>query len=232
MQILENIGIQVGHVIERKRLEKAIDVATTALQRHVAQELHDTVAQELSGMSLIAESLRKAIVAGTARPEQAEELARHLEESNELVRQLSHGLMPVEVETGALFPALEQLARQCCKLHTIECRVTGEANLDLRSADTATHLYRIAQEAVQNAVKHGKPTRVEISLRQEGADVVLQIQDDGGGFPPNAEPKGGIGRQVMKHRASLVGGHLVLLSEPGVGVTVICRVKENDPVGV
>ncbi len=227
MEIMSNIGIQLGHAFQRQLLERAIDAATTKYQRYIAQELHDSVAQELTGCSMMAEVLREKIVSGDADEDLAEKLQFHLRAAGEEVRRLSHGLMPVVVDAEGLMRALEDLAGHAREWHSLQCEFHCEAPVAVENADVATHFYRIAQEALQNAAKHSRADHVDLTLRREGDDVVLLIQDNGKGV---CDPKSsdGQGLQIMRHRANLIGGEFDIRSSDGEGVTITCRVRQAE----
>ena len=227
MEIMTSVGIQLGHVFRRQRLERAIDTAATEYQRFIAQELHDGVAQELTGTTMLAEILQKSIADGKPDMELAQKLRQHLREAGEQVRQLSHGLMPVVVDAEGLMYALGNLAQQASEMYSLPCRFVCKSLVTLENAGVATHLYRIAQEALQNAAKHSQAKQVDLILRREGEDVLLIIHDNGTGIA-DAKDTTGQGWQIMQHRANLIGGELKIRSADNQGVTITCRVRQPD----
>ena len=228
LEILTNVGIQIGHVIERKELERSIDEVAIQQQRHLAQELHDSVAQDLAGAQMNVESMRQALLAGDVDPDQIKVLKEQLIRTSQKVRQISHGLMPVIVEAGGIIPALENLADQTREFYHIDCSFHGDDITDKQDNFVATHLYRIIQEAVQNAVKHGHARNIRIVLQKDGNEMAITVRDDGVGFPPEMPRKGGIGLQIMQHRASLIGARLSFESRLNLGVTLTCQFKKSS----
>ena len=228
MEVLTNVGIQLGHVLERKQLERAIAVSTAEQQRYIGQELHDNVAQDLTGSGMLAESLRlKLEQEKSPHAKDMSILVKYLRECVGNVRRLSHGLMPVVIDSEGLIHALRHLAEQTSELYRIKVLVLGEAEVNVNNNDTATHLYRIAKEAVQNAVKHASPKRVTIELHREGNAVVLVVADNGSGLQPGDSNEGGMGLRIMQYRADLIGGELEVTSQPGGGTVVTCRVQDT-----
>ncbi len=229
MEIMPNIGIQLGHVIERKQLEKAIDAATTEQMRYFAQELHDSIAQQLTGTTMMSQVLLEILQeAGSEQAPMVEKLGKNLREAHNQVRRLSHGLMPVEVDAEGLMQALGKLIRDSRSFSSIEFDFQCEEPITMENNEVATHLYRIAQEAIQNAIKHGNAKHITVVLNRDNKDVVLVIQDDGGGFSSSHKSTSGTGHRIMEHRAALISGQLQIESEEGVGVTVTCRVRQPN----
>jgi len=223
MEIMPDVGIQLGHVIERKRLEKEVADATSEQQRHLGRELHDSVSQELSGVGMMAQTLAKHLAgADWPQAESAQQLVDHLRGIAKQISRLSHGLMPVDVDAEGLMAALDQLAYRCDEMYEAQCEFQCRRRIAVADNDTATHLYRIAQEAIQNATKHGSPSRIEVKLEQDNSDVILTIQDDGSGLPADKGPAGA-GLRIMQYRANLIGARLKVDSQPSQGVTVTCR---------
>ena len=229
LEIAPAIGLQLAHCMERKRLEREIAEATAELQRHWGRELHDSVQQELTGISMIAQSLR------TSLDEQSSpfamrlgELVKHLQNAQDQVRRLSRGLMPVEVDAHGLRAALEELCESCSVLYSVPCEFYYPQPVAVENSDTAMHAYRIAQEAIQNAIKHAQPTRIDVSLLLEGDRIVLTISDNGGGFKQPAKSRRGTGQRIMQYRANLIGADLDIESHPGQGVVVTCSMRRKS----
>ena len=229
MEVVPAIGAQLAHVIERKRLEHEIAEATSEQQRRLGRELHDSVSQEVSGISMIAESLRQNLEEQSSpHAPRMGELVKHLQNALDQIRRLSRGLLPVEVDADGLRPALEDLAENCRQMYSVKCEFHCSAPVSIESNDTATHLYRIAQEAAQNAVKHGHPKRIDITLSVEHGDTILKVSDDGGGFKAKKSGKRGSGHRIMQYRANLIGADLQVESRDGKGVVVTCRMRRKS----
>lgn len=224
IEIMPDVGIQLGHVIERKSLEREVADAMAEQQRYFGRELHDSVSQQLTGVSMLAETLRKGLAAANSpRAEEAAALVQHIQDAHAQVRRLSRGLMPVEVDSNGLAVALEDLADYVRNTHRIDCRMSSDSPIEVKDNDVATHLYRIAQEAIQNAIKHGQPEHIEIELcRQEGA-LLLAIHNDGR-VVDNPQAHAGAGLKILRYRAGILGGTLEFDSRPESGTTVTCTV--------
>jgi PAS domain S-box-containing protein len=235
----------VRDLTERKRLEQEILEIAEREQRRIGQDLHDGLGQQLTGIAFLTKTLQHRL-STERRPEAADagEVARLLGGAIEQARALSRGLHPVEPKPEGLADALRSLAVDVSTMFNIRCLFgdgrTPENSRRLAVLDTlaATHLYRIAQEAVNNAVRHGKAKRVTISLKPAGdGGVTLSVEDNGVGLPPAPRGRGphaadvgvwhgrGMGLRTMNHRAHLIGATLeVGKSRPG-GVKVVCRLR-------
>src|SRR5262249_59706025 len=126
-------------------------------------------------------------------------------EAIELTRGLSRGLDPVEIERGGLAQGLRDLVAQTRSLTTTQCEYRGDAVVEIGDGFAATHLYRIAQEAITNAIKHGHAGAVDVSLERVNGRVRLTVRDDGVGIPEPAQRRLGMGLRIMAHRAAVMG---------------------------
>jgi two-component system, LuxR family, sensor kinase FixL len=147
----------------------------------------------------------------TGNPEaqqEAESIGGLLRDSMQDARILSRGLAPVDLEASGLMSALDQLATSCGQLYGVDCQFRYDRPVLIGSRETATHLYRIAQEAINNAIKHGHAKTIVIGLRHAGAETLLTVTNDGLPFPSDAERRGGVGLQIMRYRADMIGATL------------------------
>lgn len=152
-----------------------------------------------------------------------------LDEGIEQTRMLAKGLLLAEVEREGLGVALEEFAAETSRVSKVECSVRCQGRLALDEGGTATHLFRIAQEATRNAVRHGRVHRVEITAVQEGGTLLLSIRDDGSGLPPEGQRGAGLGLRIMAHRAAILGAHFSVTDRPGGGTLVECRLNQPLP---
>lgn len=207
----------------RKQLEQEILEASERERRRIGRDLHDGLGQRLTALELCAQGLVET-VSGLSQPagQSLRFLAQHLREAVAQTRQLSHGLSPVSLEAGGLMHALLELAESTLALTGVECQFVSSKIRDLPAASTASHLYRIAQEAVANALKHGQPRRIVISLSQKRNRLVLEVLDDGRGFIVDRLAAEGLGLRVMRYRAGLFGGELQVKSALGKGTRITC----------
>ena len=215
----------VRDISERKRLEREILEISDQERRRIGQDLHDGLCQHLAGIELMSQVLQQKLSAKTKDGAvRAGDIARHVREAISQTRSLARGLTPVTLESEGLASALRELAANAEKLFGLECKIEcgpGVPNID---PAIATHLYRIAQEAVSNAVKHGKAPRVVIRLAVDPERLLLSVTDNGQGFPKVLPRDGGMGLRIMRYRAGMIGGLLSTESKQGGGTTVLCTV--------
>jgi PAS domain S-box-containing protein len=216
-------------ITERKRLEKEIIEISNREQHRIGQDLHDGLCQELAGIELMCQVLEQKLAAKSkVEAKQAGEMGRHIRDAISHTRKLARGLSPVELEANGFMSALNELAVNAQKLFHIECHFECPETVLIRNNVFATHLYRIVQEAINNAVKHGKAKRIFISLKPAGDRFVLNVTDDGVGFSNETKKSGGMGLHIMKYRASVLAAALEVRSGmDGVGTTVVCFFKKN-----
>jgi len=192
-------------------------------QRRIGQELHDDLGQHLTGIAFMSEGLRQKLTA-LALPEAqvATKITQFINESISKIRSLSQYLYPDEFKGMCLEQMLQQLAQNIELIYSIECRLVYDAACDIQDTETSLHLFRIAQEAVNNACKHGHPSLITLSvLRREGGNE-LQIADNGKGIVlTSLSSQNGLGMRTMQHRAELIGATLHI-STPTEGGTLVC----------
>lgn len=202
-------------------------------QARIGQELHDGLGQHLTGVAFLAKALaRKLADRGVPEAVDAEKLVQLINHSVSITRDLAHGLRPVGNEDNALMVALRQLAHDVSDLYHLDCRFVTDEPVLIKSPFVAHHLFRIAQEAVNNAIKHGFPALIVIELerqlnRRKQGQIVLRISNDGAAIPRDAESKGGMGLAGMKYRATLIGARLHLRRDRRPMVAVMTTVDET-----
>jgi signal transduction histidine kinase len=162
-----------------------------------------------------------------AEAKQVSEISGHIKEAIAHTRKLARGLSPVELEANGFVSALHELAAHVEELFRIECRFECAAPVSVRDNVAATHLYRIAQEAINNTVKHGKAKRVTISLKPNGEQITLTVTDDGAGFSNETKKNSGMGLHIMKYRAGVLNAPLEIRSAEGAGTTVTCLFRKD-----
>ncbi|MBI5689324.1 MAG: response regulator [Verrucomicrobia bacterium] len=211
---------------EYRRLEREI-VAISERERHsIGADLHDNLGQQLTALELMCTLAKED---ARPHPELAKRLdlmARMLREAVAQVRFLARGLVPVGAEPEALQVGLAGLAERTDALGRLRCRFDCPTPVSVADPFVAGHLYRIAQEAVNNAVKHAKARHAVIRLKQSGSELRLVVEDDGIGLPDrDGGPREGIGLGVMRHRASLIGAQLTLGTRRGGGCVIRCALR-------
>jgi PAS domain S-box-containing protein len=220
--------IAVRDITERRRLEAELLEISDREQQRIGHDLHDGLGQQLTGLEmknfLLLEDLSEPDLNAHREQlqNQAHQISVALRNCVTLTRALARGLAPVNVKAGGLIGALKELAHNTTLPGKIECRLVCRASLELDNSQIEGHLYRIAQEAVNNALKHAQPKHIRISLTHERGWLRLQIKDDGRGLPVRKKSKPGMGLEVMRHRAHVIGGVLEIESKPDHGVQVTC----------
>ena len=216
-------------ITKRKQLEKEIIEISNREQQRIGQDLHDGLCQELAGIEMMCQVLEQKLAAKSkTESKQAGEIAQHLREAMAHTRKLARGLSPVELEVNGFMSALHELAAHVQKLYRIDCRLECSKPVLVRDNVSATHLYRIVQEAINNAVKHGKAKHIVISLQPFGDKVVLSVTDDGIGFSNKTEKSSGMGMHIMQYRAGVVNAALdVRPRRDAPGTVATCIFDKN-----
>jgi two-component system CheB/CheR fusion protein len=219
-------------VEERRGLERQVLEIAAAEQRRIGQDLHDEVGQQLTGLGLLAENLLE-FFPNRSGPE-AKTMARIVEgmkRTVRVVRELSQGLIPVEVDPEGLMAALQDLAARTSDLHGVNCTFTCAAPVPVADNSVATQLYCIGREAVANCVRHAHAKNIRIALQERGGQVILRIEDDGIGMPaPVAEDKG-VGLRILRYRAALINAGVTIDTESAKGTVVTCALPGGSTGG-
>jgi signal transduction histidine kinase len=212
-------------VAERERLDREIATVADRERHRLGQELHDSLCQHLTGTALTAQSLRDKL-AGRFAPEvgEADKVIDYIEQGIDLSRNLARGFFAPELDAEGLAFALSSLAENMAERFQIPCTFFGEENVRVPDAIIATQLYRIAQEAVMNAIKHANASSVQIGLLKSEHDVTLKVDDDGIGLPIRLPEPQGLGLRLMSHGAGLLGADFKVSRNVSGGTSVICRV--------
>jgi len=214
-------------IYERSRLQKELLDAGEHERLRLGRDLHDDLGQLLTGIGFLSSAAEQKLL-GQSRPEAKElkEIRNLVQEATTKARILSLGLTPVSLGEGGLDAALHELAEVTQRVFGVPCAVRRDRSGDITDLHAATNLYRIAQEAISNAVRHGGARRIEISLAVRPENVTLSVRDDGSGFSERAGSDGssqhnGLGLSIMKYRADLLGGKLEIRTD-STGTTVTC----------
>lgn len=208
----------------REKLEAALLNAGEEDRRHMAAEVHDGLCQQLTAALLNCAVAERSGPHGQAVALDHIRLARTmLEQSIDEARSLVHRLAPLQMRGQNLPAALNSLAQQTQKSAEIQCTYDEQGDVGHLSPQAGSHLYRIAQEAVRNAVRHSQAKDVTISLCEGQQGIRLCILDDGVGIVPAApNPRAGMGMQTMRYRAGLIGAELTVENRPEGGLAVVC----------
>lgn len=215
-------------ITRRRRLERELLRISEREQRRIGMDLHDGLGQQITGIAMVnSVLLEKLRSRGLPEAQMAAELAALLQDAAMHLRRIARGLHPVVSDPEGLATALQRLvATGNPKAGEPVCRFECPAPVAVADELAATNLFRIAQEALQNALRHGKAKRVIVRLLRRDGQVVLEIQDDGGGMAPEAPDHDGLGLRSMRFRAETMSGVLEILRSPGGGTLVRCLVPE------
>jgi len=208
---------------ERKRLEKALLDVSEREQRRIGRELHDSIGQQLTGIAFMAKVLEHRLA--TKLPDEAAnvaEIAKLVKQAMDQTRGLAKGLHPVDLDAGSLMSALQEFAATTEHLFGICCTFKCDKPGPMDDATVVVHLYRIAQEAVTNAIKHGGAKNIQIELAYDGDNSVLAVRSDGLDFPGMQVKGTGMGLQIMNHRAEMIGGSLDIRKGDKGGTVMTC----------
>ncbi|HVE38351.1 MAG TPA: sensor histidine kinase [Planctomycetota bacterium] len=214
-------------LVESKRRLQEYAESVWEQHRRFSSELHDSLGQELTGLGFLSKSLTQSMQ-GTEGAAKAEQVKLAVERALEQIRGLAKGVMPVEREADGLMSALEQLARNISSVYGISCTFVHAGPVLLDDHTNASQLFRIAQEAITNAMKHAKPRSVTVSLEKNEDGIALKILDDGVGIPDAPEKSGkGSGLSIMKYRAAALGATLRIERNPPGGTLVSCFLPQR-----
>ena len=216
----------VRDVTDREMLEKEIVESSHRTQMRLGQDLHDGLGQHLTGISFLSKALERNL-ASQSRPEAAEaaEIGKLVLEALSQTRHLARGLFPVEVESSGLVPALRELTTNVEERCQVACCLECADHLAVNDPTLSMHLFRLVQEAINNAVKHGQARRVVVALQATNGRAVLSIADDGLGFPTDGSKSKGLGLRIMNFRAQKIGGTLDILPGENGGTVVSCSFR-------
>jgi len=224
--VLVRIWGSVVDVTERVRLERRMLSALEEQQQRIGRDLHDGVGQLMTGVRMLSQNLADTgFEPADPRKKQARRIAEFAEEASQHVSEIYRGLTPVQLHQEGLLAALDELAHTTDGLPEVTCTFDHDGGIDVTDHDATLHLYRIAQEATNNALKHADATHIRITFTHRDKRILLQVQDNGTGFDVNAKrSRSSIGLDSMVYRAHTVQADLTIDSSPGEGTTVQCRV--------
>jgi PAS domain S-box-containing protein len=225
-KVIRIVGI-AEDATERHRLEREILEISDREQARIGQDLHDGLCQQLVSLGFDTNSLEQQL-STRAVPEVAavQKMGQVLDDAIAEARALARGLFPVQLEADGLSLALQQLAAGVSARARVQCRVDCPQPVLVRDNTVATHLYRIAQEAVNNAVKHSRAGSILIELKTNHNRIELKVSDNGMGIPASRKPAGGMGLHIMNYRAQAIGGTLNIERAVAHGTIVSCSAPQ------
>ena len=228
-RVQERTAALQREVSERQRLDREIAQVADRERHRLGQELHDSLGQHLTGTALAAQVLKEKLALRSAsETAEAEKLVRYVEEGIDLTRNLARGFFSPELDADGLTVALQVLAGNITERFGIDCVFEGKESLRIPDSVIATQLYRIAQEAATNSIKHAGAQQIVIRLAMNRSELSLAISDDGIGFPDRLPRSEGLGLQLMRHGASLAGASFDVRRNGQHGTIVTCKLNLQD----
>ena len=221
---LKNTHLFAGLIMDlsvQQRLQREILAIPAREQQRIGEELHDGLGQQLTGLSMLAQSLLNK--ATKPEYELASQLASGLHEALTQVRALARGLMPIQIYADGFMISLKEITETIEQQSHIPIKLQIDDVVLLFDDATATHLYRIVQESLNNAVKHAEASSINVSLKIEQDHGVLEIIDNGIGIPLDLEDSSGLGLNIMRHRCGLFDGEITINAAGERGTKVCCR---------
>ncbi len=231
---IEGIAATVRDITERRRLEREVLEISDFEKQRIGQDLHDDLCQHLVGVIMLCCLLEKDLRQyGLKQADDAAQIKDMLNNAVDHARSLARGLSPLDFTDGGLLEGLRTLAANTERIFRIPCEFVCRAPVQIDNHEVATHLYRIAQEALHNAVKHSKGTKVIIYVDQQGDNLEITVDDNGVGIPDDPKPSstnGGLGMHTMRYRARIIGARLCSSRKPEGGSKVVCtfRLPESE----
>lgn len=215
-------------ITQRKRLEKKVLEVSDQEQRRIGRDLHDGLCQHLTATMFASRILEEELSENSPpHAAQAGQIAEFIDRAITQARDVARGLDPVKVATNGLMSALEELAATVRNMQRVDCVFRAPAPVLIDDDATAIHLYRIAQEAVNNAVRHAQPAHIEIGLDSSDEKITLTIKDDGVGVSTLSRKRDGMGLQTMNYRARVIGASFDMRRDTKGGTVVTCALPRN-----
>jgi two-component system CheB/CheR fusion protein len=229
---LEEVNQQLREEMDKRdRLEQEVLEISEQERLRLGESLHNDVGQQLTGIELLADTLTQRLYEeNSPHAENAEKLHRHIQKADEKIDELVSGIIPVAVDEQGIAVALENLIADIESLYDVRCKLSVDASLSIPDNTRATHVYRIAQEALANAARHGEATEVCVDLSKEGENLVLTVIDDGTGIEGSLDELGGegMGINLMRYRSHLMGGSFSMESLEDRGMKLVSSIPLEE----
>ncbi len=217
-------------VEDRRILEKEFLSIIERERQRIGQELHDSVGQQLTGIGFMIETLEEKL-SGKFLAEEAsytERINTRINQATKQVRKLLQGLHPVDLDKNGLLPAIHELALNTEDIFNVSCTLKCTQHIPIKNASIAINLYRIVQEAITNAVKHGKAKNINIKLTSEDGYLTLMLENDGLDFPTGRTQNKGMGLKIMRYRAEIINGSLDICKGSTGGTIITCMLPKTE----
>ena len=216
----------VRDITARKRLEQEILEIGDYEQRRIGHDLHDDLCQRLAGIRFSCDALKKSLrhASGDGVVERLEKIGAAVSETIDRTRMLARGMAPVALEANGLVSALQELTQGISTLFNVKCTFRSADGIAINNSIAATHLYRITQEAINNALKHAHSSLIMVSLEKARDNTILTIEDNGSGFAPQEAQRSaeGMGLRTMAYRAGMIEADVQVTSALGRGTAIVC----------
>jgi signal transduction histidine kinase len=214
-------------VAARQKLEHEMLEASESEQRGIGRDLHDGLSQHLAATALASYAHARSLsVEGHPQTEKARKIVDLIEQAIASARAISKGLHPIEMGGDGLMKALEEFVVTTSELFEVHCELDCPFPVIVDTPSAAAHLYRITQEAVSNAIRHGHATDIEVFLGETDTGLQLRVSDNGSGLPNDISSKKGLGLNIMATRAKFMGGNFSIGRNDTVGTKIICDIPE------
>ena len=219
-------------ISDRVQLEADLIDAESRERKRIGRDLHDGLGQEITGIQCLTRSLANRLEAeNSPHTSAAQEIAELIRSAAMRARELARGLNPFRIDARSFVPALEELSNSSARTFGVPSFLRVASKASIQDDSTAEHLFRIAQQAVTNAVQHGKPNQIDIRFAFNGHRGVLVVADNGCGISESSEPGTGMGLRIMERRARIIGGSLEVRRRKEGGTKVICTFDTSIRTG-
>ncbi|MHC4440038.1 MAG: sensor histidine kinase [Planctomycetota bacterium] len=217
-------------VKDRKRLEKELLSIIEQERQRIGLELHDSIGQQLTGIAFMMEVLGEKLSdkSLTEQVSYTERINSRVGKATEQTRNLAKGLHPIDLERNGLVSAIQELASNTEQLFNVSCILKSENAVSINDVSVAMNLYRIAQEAITNAIKHGHAKNIKIGLIAEHGCLTLTVENDGLDFPAGANHSDGMGLRIMRYRAEVINSSLEVCKGADGGTIVTCKLLNEE----
>ena len=221
----------IRDITEERRLEKEIIEIESRKQLSIGHDLHNSLGPHLREIALRCKELEEKVKAGdTVEKKEFAEITSGITQAADTIHKLSKTLSPVEMQAEGLMNALQELANSVEQMYSINCMFFCDSPIVITNEVSAMHLYRIAQEAVNNAIKHRKADHIDITLSYKRGHILLQVADNGEGNPENKRRQRETGLQTIRYRARIIGATLNIYHNDSRGTIMHCIVPQEETV--
>ena len=219
----------IHDITDRMLLQQRILETSEKERQRVGQDLHDSLGGKLTGAALMGKALAQKLAAsGLPEAELAQEVVECINDSIRQTRLIARGLYPVDLAGSGLSGALAEVAAETARRSGIPCHFHADKSFSIKDRFVALHLFRLAMEAINNALRHAQPRNISVSLKTTPLGATLEVRDDGKGLPSGAPERSGLGLRTMQYRADTIGAQLSIQPGQDGGTIVSCRLPASQ----